>query len=271
MYILLLYLYIEYPKASESNIRYRQWVTWILLSLIIDVVATRMTDYGYMIPPFVNILTSTFYFIITSGSFWGLARYLHSIIKGRFSNFYMNFINVLAIVYSIFMLINIYTGWVFTFNENGEYLHGPYYAAIFIFQALCHILSITLLISDRKKLEKRQAEQQALLEATKQTASILVLDKKKLKVKESGLPKAVIEQTPWYMKRAKLPIVKAKVGPKIVTMIADDKAFLQLPVKTEAKVVISGIYITEVKSVRGGIPPLPKKKKGFLARFKKEA
>lgn len=156
MGILLLYLYIEYPKASESNIRYRQWVTWILLSLIIDVVATRMTDYGYMIPPFVNILTSTFYFIITSGSFWGLARYLHSIIKGRFSNFYMNFINVLAIVYSIFMLINIYTGWVFTFNENGEYLHGPYYAAIFIFQALCHILSITLLISDRKKLEKRQ-------------------------------------------------------------------------------------------------------------------
>lgn len=121
-----------------------------------------------------------------------------------------------------------------------------------------------------KKLEKRQAEQQAMLEATRQTVSILVIDKKKLKVKESGLPQAVIEQTPWYMKRAKLPIVKAKIGPKIMTMIADDKAFLQLPVKTEARVVISGIYITEVKSVRGGIPPLPKKKKGFFARFRKE-
>lgn len=121
-----------------------------------------------------------------------------------------------------------------------------------------------------KKLEKRQAEQQAMIDATKQTASILVLDKKKLKVKESGLPKTVIDQTPWYMKRTKLPVIKAKIGPKIVTMIADEKAFLQLPVKTEAKVVISGIYITEVKSVRGGIPPLPKKKKGLLARFRKE-
>ena len=50
-----------------------------------------------------------------------------------------------------------------------------------------------------KKLEKRQAEQQAMLDATKQTVSLLVLDKKKLKVKESGLPKAVIDQTPWYM------------------------------------------------------------------------
>lgn len=120
-----------------------------------------------------------------------------------------------------------------------------------------------------RKLEKRQAEQQTMMDAAKQVVSILVIDKKKLKIKESGLPKMVIEQTPWYMKWAKLPIVKAKVGPKVMTLIADDKVYLQLPVKTEAKVVISGLYITEIKSVRGGIPPLPKKK-GFFARFKKD-
>ena len=119
------------------------------------------------------------------------------------------------------------------------------------------------------KLQKRQLEQQQMLDAAAQTVSLLVIDKKKLKVKESGLPKMVIDQTPWYMRRAKLPIVKAKVGPKVLTLIADDKAFLELPVKTEAKVVISGLYITDVKSVRGGIPPLPKKK-GFFARFKKD-
>lgn len=155
MGILLLYLHIEYPKASESNVRYRQWVTWILLSLIVDVVATRMTDYGYMIPPIVNILVSTFYFIITAGSFWGLGRYFHSIIKGKFSDFYMQFLNVLSIIYSIFFIINIFTGWVFTYDDSGAYIHGPYYFVIFIFQAICHILSIALLISNRKKLEKR--------------------------------------------------------------------------------------------------------------------
>ncbi len=120
----------------------------------------------------------------------------------------------------------------------------------------------------RNRMQKRQAEQQTMLDAAKQTASILVIDKKKLKIKQSGLPKAVIEQTPWYAKWAKLPIVKAKVGPKVVTLIADEKVFLQLPVKTEAKVTISGLYITEIKSVRGGVLPLPKKKK-FLDRFRK--
>ena len=91
-----------------------------------------------------------------------------------------------------------------------------------------------------------------------------------MEIGDSGLPKMVIDQTPWYMKWAKLPIVKAKIGPKVVTMIADEKVFLQLPLRTEAKVVISGLYITEIKSVRGGaIPAPPKKKRKFFARFKK--
>lgn len=70
-----------------------------------------------------------------------------------------------------------------------------------------------------------------------------------------GLPKVVTDQTPKYMRWAKVPVVKAKIGPKVMTLIADGRVFDSLPVKTEAKVVISGIYITEIKSVRGGAIP----------------
>lgn len=114
-----------------------------------------MTDYGYMIPPIVNILVSTFYFIITAGSFWGLARYFHSIIHGKFSDFYMRFLNILTVIYTVFMIVNVFTGWVFTYDEAGIYQHGPYYAAIFVFQAICHVLSISLIIINWRKLEKR--------------------------------------------------------------------------------------------------------------------
>ena len=119
-----------------------------------------------------------------------------------------------------------------------------------------------------KKAQKRKDEQDAQLAATAQTVTMLIIDKKRMRLNQSGLPQAVIDQTPKLMRRSKLPIVKAKIGPKVVTMIADEKVFLQLPLRTEAKVVISGLYITEIKSVRGGIPPLPKKKK-FFDRFKK--
>ena len=64
--------------------------------------------------------------------------------------------------------------------------------------------------------------------------------------------------------------VKAKVGPRIMTLIADPKVYEIIPVKKEVKAVVSGIYITEIKSVRGGAIPAPPKKKGFFARFKKD-
>ena len=117
-----------------------------------------------------------------------------------------------------------------------------------------------------KRMEKKQAEQQQQMEAMKQQVSMLIIDKKKMKLKESGLPQMVIDQTPKYMRRAKLPIVKAKVGPKIMTLIADDKIFDLIPVKKEVKAVVSGLYIMEVRGIRGSLEHT-EKKKGFMDKL----
>ena len=156
MAVLLLYLHIEYPDASESNKCYRRWVAWILASLLIDVISSRMTDHGNVIPPFCNTLASTAYFMITSGCYWSLGRYLHSIISGRLSDAYMRFLNILVIVYQIFMVFNIFGGWVFYYNDEGVYIRGPIYSVILILQILVIVLSIALLFSYGRKLEKRQ-------------------------------------------------------------------------------------------------------------------
>jgi Na+/H+ antiporter NhaC len=131
------------------------------------------------------------------------------------------------------------------------------------------IIALVVLYFFGRKMEKRQAENQAQMDAMAQTTSMLIIDKKRLKMKESGLPQMIIDQTPWYLRRSKLPIVKAKVGPKIMTLIADEKIYEMLPVKKEVKVVVSGIYITAIKGARGGLEK-PQPKKGFFKRlFKK--
>lgn len=116
------------------------------------------------------------------------------------------------------------------------------------------------------KMQKKQAENQAQLDAMAQTVSMLIIDKKRLKVKDSGLPAMVIDQVPKYLRRSKMPIVKAKVGPKVMNLVADEKIFELLPVKKEVKVVVSGIYITAIKGARGGIEK-PQPKKGFFKRL----
>lgn len=120
-----------------------------------------------------------------------------------------------------------------------------------------------------KKAQKKQEEQQAQIEASKQTVSMLIIDKKRLPLKESGLPQMVIDQAPKLMRRSKLPIVKAKAGPKISIFIADEKVYDLIPVKKEIKAEVSGLYIVGVKGIRGSLETPQKKKKGFFARFRK--
>ena len=118
-----------------------------------------------------------------------------------------------------------------------------------------------------KRAQKKQDENQAQIEAAKQTVNMLIIDKKRLPIKESGLPQMVIDQAPKLMRRSKLPIVKAKVGPKISILIADEKVFDLIPVKKEVKAEVSGLYIVGVKGIRGSLEAPAPKKKGFFKRM----
>ena len=118
-----------------------------------------------------------------------------------------------------------------------------------------------------KKAEKRQAEQQEQLDAVAQTVSMLIIDKGKMRMKDAGLPAIVLENTPKYLRRSKVPVVKAKVGPKIMTLMCDAQIYPLIPVKKEVNATVSGIYITAVKGLRGPLET-PQKKKGFFARLR---
>ena len=116
-----------------------------------------------------------------------------------------------------------------------------------------------------KKAQKKKEEQDAQVAAAAQTVTMLIIDKKRMKLKDAGLPQQIMDQTSKFMRRAKLPIVKAKVGPQVMTLVADEKIFDSIPVKKEVKAVVSGIYITSVKGLHGKTQVVETKKKG---RFK---
>ena len=133
------------------------------------------------------------------------------------------------------------------------------------------IAAVVAIVIVGKKAQKKQAEQQEMLEANKQVISMLVIDKKRMKMKDSGLPQMVIEQTPKLMRGTKLPIIKAKIGPQILSLISDEKIFDSIPVKKEVKAVVSGIYITDVKGLHGKTVAAPAKKKGVFKRALEKA
>ena len=97
---------------------------------------------------------------------------------------------------------------------------------------------------------KRMNEQQSIIERSKQTTSIYVIDKAKMKASQSNLPKVVQEQLPRLYKFIKLPLVKAKIGPQVATLMCDKEVFNALPVKKNVKVEMAGLYIVSMQGMK---------------------
>ena len=133
------------------------------------------------------------------------------------------------------------------------------------------VIAFVALMIFGNKMRKKQVAQQEQIDAAKQIMSMLVIDKKKMKLRDAGLPKMVVDQTPKYLRGSKMPVVKAKIGPRVMTLLSDPKVFDQIPIKAEIKAEVSGIYIVGIKSVRGGkiVVEEKKKKKGLFGKKKK--
>jgi hypothetical protein len=120
-----------------------------------------------------------------------------------------------------------------------------------------------------RKMQAKQEDQRAQLDQMAQTVNMLVIDKKRMKIMEAGFPKMVTDNIPKRAKMSKVPVVKAKVGPKITPLLCDEAIFDDVPVKAEIKAVVSGIYITSIKNLRNVAPPEPEKR-GLRAKLTKK-
>ena len=99
-------------------------------------------------------------------------------------------------------------------DDKEVYIVSPL-TVVLIVIAVAMLAAVIALYFVGKKAQKRQEEQNEQLAATAQTVSMLIIDKKKMRLKDSGLPAVVIEQSPKMLRRSKLPIIKAKLVQKL--------------------------------------------------------
>lgn len=136
---------------------------------------------------------------------------------------------------------------------------NPVLTVLLIVLAVVVVLMIAMYFLG-KRAEKKAESQKAAIDAQSQTMSFYVIDKKRLKISEAGLPKMVLDQTPRYLRWTKLPIIKVKVGPRVMSLICDEKIFDTILPKQEVKASVSGLYVTSAKRIRG---PIAEPKKSF--------
>lgn len=130
-----------------------------------------------------------------------------------------------------------------------------------------------LLFYLNKKAFKKMETHQDMINRAKQTTNIFVIDKKKAKITEVNMPKAITEQMPKVYKFMKLHFVQAKIGPQILTLICDKKVFNAITLKKNVKVELAGIYIVSVVGMKSDkeIKEIKKAKKLKEKEAKKDA
>jgi len=97
---------------------------------------------------------------------------------------------------------------------------------------------------------KKSLQQQQMVDTHKQSVPIYVIDKKKDKLTNANFPKAVLDQMPRMGKLMKMPLVKAKIGPQIMTLMCDKDVYAALPVKKTVTVELAGAYIVGMKGMK---------------------
>ena len=121
------------------------------------------------------------------------------------------------------------------------------------------VLIFVALLYFNKKNYGKMIQAQDFIDQNKSIVQIFVIDKKKEKPTPTNLPKNIFAQLPKTSKMRKMNMVKAKVGPQVVTLMCDKPVFDVLTPKKNVKVELAGIYIVGIV----GMNLANKKKKTF--------
>ena len=78
------------------------------------------------------------------------------------------------------------------------------------------IIGVGILYYFGRRQQNKQATQQEQINQAAQQISMFIIDKKIMQLKDAGLPEAATVNANFITKRAKVPVVKAKIGPQVM-------------------------------------------------------
>lgn len=159
IYILVIYaaLCIFYSDQLEVNKKFKLLVRCTLATEIMDIVTAITISYGSVVPPVLNILANTVYFVLTTSLGYALLLYVGSYVGQsvhREKNIHAN--KIIYFLLLIILFLNIFRGFLFSFNGEGEYIHGILYPLVYFAPIYYVAFSTGVLAKNRSCFNLRQ-------------------------------------------------------------------------------------------------------------------
>ncbi|MCR4897286.1 MAG: response regulator [Lachnospiraceae bacterium] len=150
-------LRLKYGR-DEMIENYMTFVRVLFAATALDVITAIILNYYPNFPHWLNtgLNTALFFYQVYCG--YAFCRYVENVIENRSESKRMlnRKVNlIILIVSTVFIFSTPYTKWIFYFDENGRYMHGPFFLVTFIPMILFVLNGIRLLAQNHKQFKKQ--------------------------------------------------------------------------------------------------------------------
>ena len=141
-FILIIYIFLnlQYPNKIVSNKRFKYLVLSVLIAISTDALTGHMINMGTTYPKWLKELLITVFFMSSTLSGYLFAYYVRGYVNTKEKLFSKIISQSLMGLNVILLIINIFTGAIFSFAGDGTYCHGVLYGLVYLIP-LIYIIS----------------------------------------------------------------------------------------------------------------------------------
>lgn len=155
-FVVYVYFCLYYSNKSTVNQRFKVLVRFVTFAELMDIVTAVTISYGASISPIVNVIVNTLYFTTTFCLGYFFFRYVECHISCKTAKQGVPFNAVVLIAALTLLVVNMFTGIIFDFNEKGEYVHGCIYLTVYVVPIYYILFSALILFKNHKQFKKKQ-------------------------------------------------------------------------------------------------------------------
>lgn len=155
MFIINIYLRTRYSGQSLVNLEFKRLALYVLITNILDVVTAVTISCGSILPRWVNMLLNTAYVTTIVIVGFQYMRYIIAYVSSDKTSRTLRINRVVCAVCLICIFLNLFTGHIFTFDAQGQYIHGFLYMLIYAIPYYYMIYSTGIMLFNYKRYRKR--------------------------------------------------------------------------------------------------------------------
>ncbi len=155
--ILYLYTRLQYSRIVKVNRIFQRLVLTAFFAELNDVLGALSINYYYMLPKWIVTGVNSLYFAcaLLFGMYFVEYTFYIKYKKTQLNPAYM-LSKLLGAVFMIMIIHNIFSGYVFSVSDTGEYVHGPLYLLVYATPFLYYLLSVWAMLGSFSGFSKKQ-------------------------------------------------------------------------------------------------------------------